>query len=352
MAREFVEGFHAADAGRISERALARLSARGNEGVGDERSGRVVAGYDRISASLAREVYDAIALNTVVERIEWTPGEVWVTTRLADGTNERQYRARAVIVTVPVGVLRQPEGAPGAIAFSPEVPVLVEGLAGLAMGHVVRIACAFKTPFWTSLSNRPSHSDPNELGFIHGRGTDIPVWWTQFPMRAPLLVGWSGGPSAEALAQYDDPTIVRRALVSLAHHMACSEDWLASQLDAYWIHNWSDDPFARGSYSYMVVGGTEAPALLSQPVADTLFFAGEATDTGGRIGTVEGALATGHRAARGVLTAWGLLRSDAPELEQSNEALDAAADSDTDWPEDSTPYSADSAPHAPDDSAA
>jgi monoamine oxidase len=49
----------------------------------------------------------------------------------------------------------------------------------------------------------------------------------------------------------------------------------------------------------------EALQALAEPVAGTLFFAGEATDTTGQEGTVHGALATGLRAARELLAAAG-----------------------------------------------
>jgi monoamine oxidase len=49
------------------------------------------------------------------------------------------------------------------------------------------------------------------------------------------------------------------------------------------------------------VGGLGAARVLAQPVADTLFFAGEHTDTEGQAGTVHGALETGERAARACL---------------------------------------------------
>ena len=56
----------------------------------------------------------------------------------------------------------------------------------------------------------------------------------------------------------------------------------------------------RGAYSYAKVGGSGAAKLLSKPIESTLYFAGEATDPQGRTGTVEGAIATGLRAARQV----------------------------------------------------
>ena len=65
--------------------------------------------------------------------------------------------------------------------------------------------------------------------------------------------------------------------------------------------SWSADPWTLGSYSYLPVGAT--PRLrrtLATPVADRLFFAGEATDTGDPA-TVQGAIASGQRAAAQVL---------------------------------------------------
>jgi monoamine oxidase len=67
------------------------------------------------------------------------------------------------------------------------------------------------------------------------------------------------------------------------------------------VHDWQADPFARGAYSYVTVGGDKARSALAEPLADTLFFAGEAADTEGEAGTVAGALQSGARAARQVL---------------------------------------------------
>ena len=65
-------------------------------------------------------------------------------------------------------------------------------------------------------------------------------------------------------------------------------------------HDWSQDRNIRGAYSYVGVGGVDAPPVLARAIAGTLFFAGEATDPESS-GTVEGALASGKRAARQVI---------------------------------------------------
>lgn len=67
------------------------------------------------------------------------------------------------------------------------------------------------------------------------------------------------------------------------------------------MHDWMNDPFSRGVYSYQLVGGADAPSDLARPIDGTLFFAGEATDTSGATGTVHGAIASGVRAASQVL---------------------------------------------------
>ena len=58
--------------------------------------------------------------------------------------------------------------------------------------------------------------------------------------------------------------------------------------------------YAR-AYSYVPVDGLDLPKLLAAPIADTLFFAGEATVTDAQTGTVFGAFETGLRASRELL---------------------------------------------------
>lgn len=62
--------------------------------------------------------------------------------------------------------------------------------------------------------------------------------------------------------------------------------------------SWSEDPFARGSYSFAAVGSTpQQREDLAEPVLDRLFFAGEALSLDAP-GTVQGARGSGQSAAR------------------------------------------------------
>ncbi len=78
---------------------------------------------------------------------------------------------------------------------------------------------------------------------------------------------------------------------------------LSALLDSWEVVDWGKDPFARGGYAVVPVGQLTACAQLAQPIAHTLFGAGEATNPSGFAGTVEGAFESGRRAAESLLRA-------------------------------------------------
>jgi monoamine oxidase len=77
-----------------------------------------------------------------------------------------------------------------------------------------------------------------------------------------------------------------------------SRDFLEDSLVNFYTHNWTKDPFSLGAYSYIPVGGLHAQAELSEPIENTIYFAGEAASTTGHHGTVHGAIQSGLRAAQ------------------------------------------------------
>jgi monoamine oxidase len=127
------------------------------------------------------------------------------------------------------------------------------------------------------------------------------VFWTQLPLRAPLLVAWLGGPRVAAIDPHGDAApLAKRAVQSL--ESLFGKEWdVADELECAYYHDWQRDPFARGAYSYVGVGGDTARAALAAPIENTLFFAGEATDTEGEAATVTGALQSGERAASEII---------------------------------------------------
>ncbi|MDQ4079606.1 MAG: FAD-dependent oxidoreductase [Gemmatimonadota bacterium] len=300
LMRSFVEGFHAADARRISMRALADGGIP--EDRKEQRQLRIADGYDRVPHWLARDFAGRIVLGSVVERIEWERHGVELSVR-REGKVET-VGARAAIVTVPLGVLLAPAGESGAIAFSPSLPILDRVRTCLTMGSVVRVALLFKARWWRERMRSVPHDESLEsMSFLHGDGGDIPVWWTLYPVQSRVMIGWAGGPAAERLAGRPADDVQDRAVAALAENLGVSRGRVERQLEAFWTHDWQRDPFSRGAYSYALVGGSDAATQLSRAIEGTLWFAGEAADPEGRNGTVHGAIASGRRAARSVVRA-------------------------------------------------
>lgn len=288
-ARSFVEGFEAADPTIASVRAIA---AELESGV-DSRSARALGGY----APLLRCLRDAcvfagvrIALSTVVRRIEWRRSGVTVDA-VAAGL-PCTFEAPVAIVTLPIGVLRR-RGDASALVFEPKLPPeKQDALEHLAMGEVVKVALWFRTAFWEEVAQ----GRYRDAAFLHREGLPIPTFWTQLPIRSRLVIGWAGGPHARALHGLSADELIAIARDDFGALFGERERARAELVGAA-THDWNDDPFSRGAYSYVTVGGSDARARLAAPLDQRLFFAGEATSTNGQGGTVNGALQTGERAA-------------------------------------------------------
>jgi monoamine oxidase len=301
LALQFVEGFLAADARLVSARSIAGDDDPSADPKA-QRTGRVVDGYDRAIAALAAPVASLVRRSVIVTRIRWKRGLVDVESRSPAGRARPRLRARRAIITVPLGVLKAPAGEIGSIEFLPSLDDKVDPLEQMAMGTVVRIVLRFKSRFWTAddIGRRLGGESLESLTFVNTDDEDFPVWWTQYPLRTPVMVGWRGGPAARALDRLPPDHLTDRAIACLARAFGCSRRRLRGLLDGAWIHHWNEDPFTRGAYSYPLVGGSNAPDALARPIQGTLYFAGEATAPDGRTGTVDGAIASGLRAARQV----------------------------------------------------
>jgi monoamine oxidase len=304
----YVEGFHAAHPERISVLGLNKVNDAADSIEGD-RQFRSADGYDLIMQRLYDEAVSHGAkfqLNTIVEEVRWRRHRVEVTGKSESGT--QKYYASRLLVTLPLGVLQADANEVGVVRFEPALGEKEAAARRLAMGQVIRIALRFSEPFWEELSmptKDGSRESLKDLAFLHAPGELIPTWWTQLPARAPLLVGWAGGPRAEKLSLEDDQFLLSTALESLAHIFGRPRKELEELLEESYTHNWRNDPFSRGAYSYIPVGGVEAPSQLAQSVKGTLFFAGEAANTEGHGGTVHGAIASGIHAAREMMKTSG-----------------------------------------------
>lgn len=289
-ARRFVEGFDAADPAIASARAIAH---EWRSGV-DLRSARPIGGYARVFERLKLMCEAAgvlLLLSAAVRRIVWQRGAVTVEATVASGRHER-LDARTAVVTLPAGVL-QSTARDASVTFDPQLPsVKREALDKIVSGDVVKVALWFRTAFWEEIQSGRYRN----AAFFRCEPAPFAVYWTQLPVRTELVVAWTGGPGATALRGVPPEELIARACDGFGSMLGDAARARA-EFEAGFTHDWAADPYALGAYSYVAVDGDGARAALAQPVDDTLFFAGEATSTDGQGGTVNGALASGERAA-------------------------------------------------------
>jgi len=289
LARTAVEGFDAADPARVSTLSIAEEWGEG--GMLDAPQFRPSGGYSSVLRALSGALdrrHVRLQLHTVVHSVRWSHSSIEVDGHFL----EQPFRAtaRKAIVTLPLGVLQAPPEATGAVRFIPPLSDKQAALEGLASGPVLKVVLRFRSAFWEELEG----GKYRDAGFFHAPELTFPTFWTPRPVRAPLLIAWMGGPRAARLGRRPLSEIVREASDSVRTLFGGYD----LQLEAAYVHDWLMDPFSRGAYSYVTVGGQNARRELAAPILDTLFFAGEATDAEG--GTVTGALHSGERAAHEV----------------------------------------------------
>lgn len=292
-ARQYVESFHAADARLASAEAIVDAEGGGADPGPSGRQYRLENGYDDVVRGLlARVPDDALVYGARVTRLVWRRGAVRVFSRTSTGST-REDRARAAVVTLPLGVLlaRPPADT---VEVDPFPRELAAAAHALAHGSAVRVALAFREPFWLELHD-VNGERADDVSFFHTTSERLPVWWTQHPRAAPVLIGWAGGPAAHQLEALADDALRDAALDVLARQLGVGRKRLADLHTGFWRSRWDQDPYARGAYSYVRTGGMEASRALSGPLDGTLYFAGEAWAQGAGRGTVPGALASGLR---------------------------------------------------------
>jgi monoamine oxidase len=306
LALQFVEGYHAADPARISALAL-RAGDEETEGSDANRQFRIAGGYSSlVTAMRARLGASAeVRLATIVRRVEWSSDSVVVRSESMSAGKLEPIRTPVVIVTVPAAVLRADRRSQSGIEIEPPINELSKALEKIETGKVAKIVLRFREMFWDDRSwlqsrsrrKRPPVRAPN---FFHPTDGPIQTWWTSAPTQTPTITAWCGGPQAAALLSGTEGEVIARVLDALASLWSESPRRLARLLDGADFHDWSNDPFSLGAYSYVTVGGLGAQKRLSRPFERRIIIAGEATDAE-ETGTVSGAIASGERAARQAL---------------------------------------------------
>jgi monoamine oxidase len=266
IALEWMAQLWGADPSDISVAGIARRRQSNRAGTGEYV---VLDGYDRVAEWLAREL--DIRLAAPVQEVRWGSGEVEAL------VEETSVIGRAAVVTVPPPVV-----VDGHLRFDPQLPEekLDAGsrlLPGDAVVVAVLIEEAAQRSSWGLSVGGP--------GGLWRAVAGSRVVTGSFKGRGARLSSELGGEALTALAAPVLPSLAR-ASVQEIHTV-----------------DWSVDPYAGGGLSFPRVGALDVPAAWGAPLADTLFFAGDATCGADESALVDGALATGARVAQDVAQA-------------------------------------------------
>jgi monoamine oxidase len=240
-----------------------------------DRNWAVTEGLGSVIAHAARDL--DVRLDTPAQTIDWQGPRVRITTPRGD------LEADAVIVTVPTTVLAEET----AIRFSPALPPAYrDAFQGVPLG------LANKVFFQMEPGTLPFDDSVNMVG------TDQTVRTAAYQTRPSgheVMMAYFGGSLARELEQSSQ-------LESFAREQ------LSDIFGADFVRHirrtlqtgWATDRWSRGAYSAALPGKARMREWLNEPVADRIFFAGEACSIE-YFGTVHGARLSGTAAAKRAL---------------------------------------------------
>lgn len=246
-----------------------------DEESGEVRHGVVRDAYKNLIHEMVKPCH--IKLNTVVQKISYA-------NQVKISTNQGYFEADAVIVTVPLGVLKNNN-----IIFEPALPpTKLEAIQRLGMGNFDIIAMEFAKPFW-----------PYDVGAMYISHSSVCSMFFNigYFLNKPILLGYVGGDTALKMEKENDNAIIKKL-------MNAFEKFAKKDLDPplkYFITRWGSDPWSLGAYSYLPIHATPHDRkLLAEPISNKVYFAGEATSMD-HPATTHGAYLSGLRAAKQVL---------------------------------------------------
>ena len=193
------------------------------------------------------------------------------------------HHADRVVVAVPLTVIQR-----RAIAFRPGIPDHEAAADRLAMANLEKAVFRFDRRFWPESARRMTfvsddHRFPTWIDTTHHAGHPTLIGFYN-PLATPGMLGLSLDDRA-AVALDVLRTMIPEAPDPIAIHMT----------------DWTNDPLANGSYSYVPIGASAADMVqLGGPGSDSLLFAGEHT-VPSAFGTVHGAYESGRRGAAAIL---------------------------------------------------
>ena len=239
-------------------------------------------GCGTIPHTLASRFKPFIKLNTHVQQVQYNHNNVVVT-----DSNGVTYNGDYIVCTASIGCLKK-----NTIEFIPKLPLSHQrAIDNIGMGVENKIILQFKLSerfwpsgrHWTRSINHPMYKFVNLDGF----GVD------------GCLLALIPPPLSITIESQSDELVLNNVLAALRDIFG---KVAVNQPINYIVTRWGTDPYSYGSYHYIPVGsGVFNIAALAEPIENRLYFGGEATSvTDGQ--TVHGALGSGIRVAKQIIT--------------------------------------------------
>ena len=239
-------------------------------------------GYDQIAEYLARGV--DIKLNSPVMAIDYAGPVALVRTQ------EAEYEADFVIVSVPLGVLKRE-----LISFQPALPKhTLSAINRLEMGTVNKFLLTWDTAFWDTNLHYIGYT-PEDKGqfnlFLNAKA------FTNTNALITFAYGDYGVQTEEMSNEVVTDQIMSHLKAIYGNDIPLPKQFLRTR--------WHQNEYTFGAYSFATNGtGSMDFKVFREPVDNKLFFAGEHTTAAYR-GTVHGAYLSGVRAARQIMKIGG-----------------------------------------------
>jgi len=198
----------------------------------------------------------AIELNTTVKRIDWSGDGVTVT------TNRGTVTADKIVITVSTGVLNGRD-----IDFHPALPVTKqEAIDALPLGSYNNFAMLYEEdwPFDPDTPDRIDYSNGDDINFA-------------FKLRCsgwPYIYCAVAGRQARWLEKQPAAESENLMMTALTDIFGSS---FKKKIVKFRASAWGDDPLIKGAYSACKPGNADQRKVLAMPLADRMYFAGEAT---------------------------------------------------------------------------
>lgn len=239
----------------------------------------VTNGYDKLIDFLSNGIQ--VKLDSRVNKIDYSKDKICVQ------TDQNEYYADYVLVTVPLGVLKKKQ-----IQFIPPLKSKTKkAIDYLKMGSVNKFLCVWDSVFWDESKQYIGYTSDVKGKFNYFLNV------SKLDSKHKALMTFTFGEYSRDTEKLTDVEVQEEIMSHLRQIYGDSipDPKIVKRT------KWNSNPYSYGSYSFVGLGGKSSYyRKFNQPKVTHLFFAGEHTSKDYR-GTVHGAYLTGEREAEEII---------------------------------------------------